>query len=113
MRCSTVPLRCTGQLLSRAFVVLLRKSIPQKINLLTAAELGVKQGKMDIEQVSEILKKARALFETRGSEIDSVCFGNFKKITDNYNRRRRRISKLGLSFQTKGSQTSRSEEFPI
>ena len=28
MRCSTVPLRSTGQLLSRVFVVLLRKSIP-------------------------------------------------------------------------------------
>jgi hypothetical protein len=60
-------------------VVLLRKSIPQKTNLQTAAELGVKQGKMDIEQVSEILKKARELFETRGSEIDSVCFGNFPR----------------------------------
>jgi hypothetical protein len=41
MRCSTVPLRSTGQLLSRGFVVLLRKSIPQNHNLKTAAELGV------------------------------------------------------------------------
>jgi hypothetical protein len=30
-----------GQFLSRAFVVLLRKSIPQTHNLKTAAELGV------------------------------------------------------------------------
>ena len=30
-----------GQFLSRAFVVLLRKSIPQKTNLQTAAELSV------------------------------------------------------------------------
>jgi len=34
---------------------------------------------MDIEQVSEILKKARTLFESRGNEIDSVCFGNFPR----------------------------------
>ena len=40
-RCSIVPLRSTGQLLSRAFVVLLRKSIPQKHNLKAAAELNV------------------------------------------------------------------------
>ena len=31
-----------GQFLSRAFVVLLRKSIPQNHNLKTAAELGVR-----------------------------------------------------------------------
>jgi hypothetical protein len=30
-----------GQFVSRLFVVLLRKSIPQKTNLQTAAELGV------------------------------------------------------------------------
>jgi hypothetical protein len=42
MRCSTVPLRYTGQLLSRSFVVLLRKSIPQKRNLKAAAELNVR-----------------------------------------------------------------------
>ena len=41
-RCSTVPLRSTGQLLSRVFVVLLRKSIPQNRNLKAAAELNVK-----------------------------------------------------------------------
>jgi len=40
-RCSTVPLRSTGQLLSRSFVVLLRKSIPQSCNLKAAAELNV------------------------------------------------------------------------
>jgi hypothetical protein len=40
-RCSIVPLRSTGQLLSRAFVVLLRKSIPQNRNLKAAAELNV------------------------------------------------------------------------
>ena len=40
-RCSTVPLRYTGQLLSRVFVVLLRKSIPQSRNLKAAAELNV------------------------------------------------------------------------
>jgi hypothetical protein len=40
-RCSTVPLRSTGQVLSRIFVVLLRKSIPQKYNLKPAAELNV------------------------------------------------------------------------
>ncbi len=43
MRCSTVPLRYTGQLLSRIFVVLLRKNIPQKYNLKAAAELNVMQ----------------------------------------------------------------------
>jgi hypothetical protein len=42
MRCSIVPLRSTGQLLSRVFVVLLRKSIPQSRNLKAAAELNVK-----------------------------------------------------------------------
>ena len=43
-RCSITPaLRaCVGQFLSRAFVVLLRKSNPQNHNLKTAAELGVK-----------------------------------------------------------------------
>jgi len=42
-RCSTAPaLRaCAGQFLSRGFVVLLRKNIPQNHNLKTAAELGV------------------------------------------------------------------------
>ncbi len=48
-RCSTAPaLRaCAGQLLSRSFVVLLRKSIPQNRNLKTAAELNVRhQGKI-------------------------------------------------------------------
>ena len=40
-RCSIVPLRSTGQLLSRVFVVLLRKSIPQSRNLKAAAELNV------------------------------------------------------------------------
>jgi hypothetical protein len=40
-RCSIVPLRSTGQLLSRAFVVLLCKSIPQSRNLKAAAELNV------------------------------------------------------------------------
>jgi hypothetical protein len=44
-RCSIVPLRSTGQLLSRIFVVLLRKSIPQKYNLKAAAELNVTLGK--------------------------------------------------------------------
>jgi len=42
MRSSTVALRSTGQLLSRGFVVLLRKSIPQSRNLKAAAELNVK-----------------------------------------------------------------------
>jgi hypothetical protein len=43
-RCITAPaLRaCAGQFLSRGFVVLLRKSVPQNHNLKTAAELGVK-----------------------------------------------------------------------
>jgi hypothetical protein len=42
-RCSiTSALRASvGQFLSRGFVVLLRKSIPQNHNLKTAAELGV------------------------------------------------------------------------
>jgi hypothetical protein len=44
-RCSTVPLRSTGQVLSCIFVVLLRKSIPQKYNLKPAAELNVTLGK--------------------------------------------------------------------
>jgi len=42
-RCSTAPaLRaCAGQFLSRGFMVLLRKNVPQNHNLKTAAELGV------------------------------------------------------------------------
>jgi hypothetical protein len=32
---------------------------------------------MDIEQVFVILEKSRNIFESRGNEIDSVCFGNF------------------------------------
>lgn len=40
-RCSTHT-SCAGQFLSRGFVVLLRKSIPQNRDLKTAAELGVK-----------------------------------------------------------------------
>jgi hypothetical protein len=42
-RCSTTPaLRAyVGQFLSRSFVVLLRKSIPQNRNLKAAAELNV------------------------------------------------------------------------
>jgi hypothetical protein len=41
-RSSITSLRYVGQFLSRGFVVLLRKSIPQNHNLKTAAELGVK-----------------------------------------------------------------------
>jgi hypothetical protein len=41
-RCSTVPLRSTGQVLSRTFVNLLRKFLSQKYNLKPAAELNVK-----------------------------------------------------------------------
>ena len=40
-RCSTHT-SCAGQFLSRGFVVLLRKSIPQNRDLKTAAELGVR-----------------------------------------------------------------------
>ena len=42
-RCSTTSALCAyvGQFLSRGFMVLLRKSIPQNYNLKTAAELGV------------------------------------------------------------------------
>ena len=47
-RCSIVPLRSTGQFLSRVFVVLLRKSIPQKHNLKAAAELNVRQTKVGV-----------------------------------------------------------------
>jgi hypothetical protein len=40
---SLQPRHCVaGQFLSRGFVVLLRKSIPQNHNLKTAAELGVR-----------------------------------------------------------------------
>ena len=39
-RCSSYT-SCAGQFLSRGFVVLLRKNIPQKHNLKTAAELGI------------------------------------------------------------------------
>jgi len=39
-RCSSHASRA-GQFLSRSFVVLLRKSVPQNHNLKTAAELGV------------------------------------------------------------------------
>lgn len=59
-------------------MVLLRKSNPQNVNLQTAAELGVKQNQvMDIEQVSEILRKARNIFEEQGVKIDPVCFKRF------------------------------------
>jgi len=42
-RCSITPAlsASVGQFLSRGFVVLLRKNIPQNRNLKTAAELGV------------------------------------------------------------------------
>ncbi|HCS65235.1 MAG TPA: hypothetical protein DIW64_14885, partial [Cellvibrio sp.] len=43
-RRSNTPLRA-GQFVSRAYVVLLRKSIPQSRNLKTAAELNVTWGK--------------------------------------------------------------------
>jgi hypothetical protein len=45
-RCSSHT-SCAGQFLSRGFVVLLRKIVPQNHNLKTAAELGVMQGKND------------------------------------------------------------------
>ena len=43
-RCSITSALCAyvGQFLSRSFVVLLRKSLPQNYNLKTAAELGVR-----------------------------------------------------------------------
>ncbi len=42
-RSNIVPLRSTGQNLSRSFVVLLRKSIPQNRNLNSAVYRGVMQ----------------------------------------------------------------------
>ena len=59
-RCSiTSALRAyVGQFLSRGFVVLLRKSIPQNHNLKTAAELGVK-----LECVLKIIFKQKDFIE--------------------------------------------------
>jgi hypothetical protein len=52
-RCSSHT-SCAGQFLSRSFVVLLRKSIPQNHNLKTAAELGVMQRRMVVQSDEEI-----------------------------------------------------------
>ena len=62
MRCSTVPLRSTGQLLSRVFVVLLRKSIPQSRNLKAAAELNVTLGKKLKATASVKSQKQKLMF---------------------------------------------------
>ena len=61
-RCSTVPLRSTGQLLSRVFVVLLRKSIPQSRNLKAAAELNVTLGKKLKATASVKSQKQKLMF---------------------------------------------------
>ena len=61
-RCSIVPLRSTGQLLSRVFVVLLRKSIPQSRNLKAAAELNVTKGKKFKSVRFGNIEKAKAVF---------------------------------------------------
>jgi hypothetical protein len=57
-RCSIAPaLRAyAGQFLSRGFMVLLRKSVPQNHNLKTAAELGV-----------------RAVLTERGNYANIIC----------------------------------------
>jgi len=61
-RCSTVPLRSTGQVLSRTFVNLLRKFLSQKYNLKPAAELNVTKGKKFKATASETSQKAKAVF---------------------------------------------------
>jgi hypothetical protein len=53
-------------------VVLLRKSIPQKINLLTAAELGVTEGKKLKASASEASEKQKLQF------LKSECFWFFR-----------------------------------
>jgi hypothetical protein len=60
-RCSITPaLRaCVGQFLSRAFVVLLRKSIPQNHNLKTAAELGVMGFLIFVDRLLKVRKSKR------------------------------------------------------
>ena len=57
-----LPLRSTGQLLSRIFVVLLRKSIPQKYNLKAAAELNVTLGKKLKATASVKSQKQKLMF---------------------------------------------------
>jgi len=51
-----------GQFVSCAFVVLLRKSIPQNHNLQTAAELSVTEGKKLKASASEASKKKNRYF---------------------------------------------------
>ena len=51
-----------GQFLSRAFVVLLRKSIPQNHNLKRAAELGVTLGKKLKATASVKSQKQKLMF---------------------------------------------------
>ena len=58
-RCSIVPLRSTGQLLSRVFVVLLRKSIPQSRNLKAAAELNVTMVKKTYFHVASLVSQSK------------------------------------------------------
>ena len=62
MRCSTVPLRSTGQVLSRTFVNLLRKFLSQKYNLKPAAELNVTLGKKLKATASVKSQKQKLMF---------------------------------------------------
>ncbi|MGV8837600.1 hypothetical protein, partial [Cellvibrio sp.] len=62
----------TGQFVSCAFVVLLRKSIPQKNNLQTAAELSVKQG---VARMARTLNASIVVFCLYGTFL-SFLYGN-------------------------------------
>ncbi len=77
-RCSITPaLRAyVGQFLSRGFVVLLRKSVPQNHNLKTAAELGVTWGKKIKATASAKLQKQKLCSESfvvLGFTLRKVC----------------------------------------
>jgi len=73
-RCSITPaLRAyVGQFLSRGFVILLRKSIPQNRNLKTAAELGVMGLLVFVLVRSEIFLKARAKAKAKSVLVRAV-----------------------------------------
>jgi len=60
-----------GQLLSRSFVVLLRKSIPQSCNLKAAAELGVRQNE-HMNNISFIFRESK---ESNDHEVRPIIDG--------------------------------------
>jgi hypothetical protein len=73
-RCSIVPLRSTGQVLSRIFVVLLRKSVPQKYNLKPAAELNVTK----VKQKILVRCFAGSLKQSKNRQVSSSVVFEFK-----------------------------------